>query len=264
MSNEEAVRVKRLSFSYGGKRVLEKIDLNIIKGKFYAVLGPNGSGKTTLLRNIAKSVDLKEGTVFIKGNDVKLMRRKSLAKELAVVPQSVEYQFDFSVLDLVLMGRAPYLPRFAMENDTDLQIAQEVMEIMDIWHLKDRRVHTLSGGERQRAMVARAMTQKTGIILLDEPVSHLDIYHQIELLKQIKTLNKTGEITVLAVLHDLNLAAAFGDYLIFMNQGKIHSLGTPAEVCKEEIIKAIYGVEVEVRLVPETGRPFIIPKIDYQ
>ena len=264
MSNQEAVRIKQLSFSYDGKPVLENINLNIVKGKFYAVLGPNGSGKTTLLRNIAKLVDVMENTVFINGNDVKLMGRKNLAEELAVVSQSIEFQFDFSVLDLVLMGRSPYLSRFAMESEADLEITQQVMEIMDIWHLRDRSIHTLSGGERQRVMVARAMAQKTGIILLDEPVSHLDIYHQIELLKQIKTLNKTGEITVLAALHDLNLAAAFCDYLIFMNQGKIHSLGMPAEICKKEIIKKIYGVEVEVKMVPETGRPYIIPKIEYQ
>lgn len=264
MSNQAAVRVKQLSFSYGGKPVLENINFKISKGKFYAILGPNGSGKTTLLRNIAKSVDLKEDTVFINGNDIELMGRKSLAKEIALVPQNIEFQFDFSVFDLVLMGRSPYLSRFTVESDTDRQIAQEVMEIMDVWHLKDRSIHTLSGGERQRVMVARAMTQKTGIILLDEPVSHLDIYHQIGLLKQIKTLNRTGEITVLAALHDLNLAAAFGDYLILMKQGKIHSQGIPAEICKEEIIKEIYGVEVEVKMVPETGRPYIIPKIEYQ
>lgn len=261
MKSQNAIEIKDLSFSFDEEQILKKVNLKIETGKFYAILGPNGSGKTTLLRTIAKSLDVKAGAVFVHEKDINSFGIKSLAKELAVVPQNTEVQFDFSVFDLVLMGRAPYLSRFAVEEEEDLRIAQKAMELTDTWRLRDRNIHTLSGGERQRVIIARAMTQKTGIILLDEPVSHLDIYHQIEILKEIKALNLTNRVTVLTVLHDLNLAAAFCDYMILMNQGKIHSLGSPAEILKKEVIKEIYGVEVDIIKAPESGRPYLIPKI---
>lgn len=261
MKSSNAIKIKDLSFFYDEEQILKKVNLTIETGRFYAILGPNGSGKTTLLRTIAKSLDVKADAIFILDKDIIDFKTKNLAKELAVVPQNTEIQFDFSVFDLVLMGRAPYLPRFAVEGTEDLRIAQQAMELTDTWRLRDRSIHTLSGGERQRVVIARAITQQTGIILLDEPVSHLDIYHQIELLKQIKALNLTHQVTVLAVLHDLNLAAAFCDYLILMNHGKIHSSGAPAEILKKEIIKEIYGVEVDIIKAPGNGRPYLIPKI---
>ena len=261
MKRQNTIEIKDLSFSFDEEQILKKINLKTETGKFYAILGPNGSGKTTLLRTIAKSLEVNASAIFINEKDINNFSAKNLARELAVVPQNTEIQFDFSVFDLVLMGRAPHLPRFAVEKEEDLRIAQKAMELTDTWRLRDRSIHTLSGGERQRVVIARAMTQETGIILLDEPVSHLDIYHQIEILKEIKALNLTDRVTVLAVLHDLNLAAAFGDYLILMNHGKIHSSGPPAEVLKKETIKEIYGVEVDIIRAPGNGRPYLIPKI---
>ncbi len=260
MKSQNAIKIKDLSFSFGEGPILKKVNLTIETGKFYAILGPNGSGKTTLLRTIAKSLDVKAGAIFVHEKDINHFKMKSLAKELAVVPQNTELQFDFSVLDLVLMGRAPYLSRFAMEGADDLRIAQQAMELTDTWRLRDRSIHTLSGGERQRVIIARAIAQQTGIILLDEPASHLDLYHQLELLKQIKGLNLTHQVTVLAVLHDLNLAAAFCDYLILMNHGKVHSIGPPAEILKENIVKEVYGVEVDILKAPGNGKPYLVPK----
>ena len=261
MSSNNAVAIKDLSFSFGKDLVLEQVNLQLETGRFYAVLGPNGSGKTTLLRTIAKLLDVNADTIVINEKDINIIRQKNLARELAVVPQNTEVQFDFSVLDLVLMGRAPYLGRFATEGKEDLELAREAMELTGTWELRDRTIQTLSGGERQRVIIARAITQNTRIILLDEPVSHLDLYHQIGLLKQIKTLNRTKGVTVLAVFHDPNLAAAFSDYLIFMKQGKIHSLGPPEEVLKQELIKEIYGIEVEISTASEDGRLYLIPKL---
>lgn len=261
MNNNPAVAIKNLSFSFGVAPILKQVNLQIETGKFYAVLGPNGSGKTTLLRTIAKLLEVKPDTIFINDQDIDHIRQKNLAKELAVVPQNTEVQFDFSVLDLVLMGRAPYLGRFATEGKADLELAREAMELTGTWELRDRTIQTLSGGERQRVIIARAITQNTGIILLDEPVSHLDLYHQIEILKQLKTLNRNKGVTVLAVFHDPNLAAAFSDYLIFMKQGKVHSIGAPEDILTQELIKEIYGVEVEIITGPEDGRVYLIPKL---
>ncbi len=261
MKSQNAIKIKDLTFSFDEEPILNEINLTIETGKFYAILGPNGSGKTTLLRTIAKTLDVKEDSIFINETDINRIGTKSLAKKLAVVPQNSEIRFDFSVFDLVLMGRAPYLARFAVEGAEDLRIAQKAMELTDTWRLRDRSIHTLSGGEMQRVIIARVMTQQTGIIILDEPVSHLDIYHQIELLKEIKDLNQTARVTVLAVLHDLNLAAAFCDYLILMNQGKIHSLGPPEALLTKEIVKKIYGVEVDIIKAPGNGRPYLIPRL---
>lgn len=261
MKSRDAVKINDLTFSYDEEPVLEKINFTIETGKFYGLLGPNGSGKTTLLRAIAGLLDVKAGTILVHDKDLKRFGTKDLAKEMAVVPQNTEVRFDFSVFDLVLMGRAPYLSRFAAEGPEDLRIAQEMMELTDIWRLRDRSINTLSGGEKQRTVIARALTQQTGIILLDEPVSQLDIYHQIEIIKKLKVWNRERRITVVAALHDLNLAAAFCDYLILMNHGKIHSLGTPDEILKRETIKEIYGVEVEIIKTPESGKPYVVPKL---
>ena len=261
MKSRNAVKINDLTFSYDEEPVLEKINLTIETGKFYGLLGPNGSGKTTLLRAIAGLLDVKTGTILVRDKDLKRFGTRDLAKEMAVVPQNTEVRFGFSVFDLVLMGRAPYLSRFAAEGSKDLRIAQEMMELTDIWRLRDRSINTLSGGEKQRTVIARALTQQTGIILLDEPVSQLDIYHQIEIIKKLKVWNRERGITVVAALHDLNLAAAFCDYLILMNHGKIHSMGTPDEILKRETIKEIYGVEVEIIKTPESGKPYVVPKL---
>lgn len=261
MKSQNAVTIKNLNFSFDEAPILKDINLAVETGKFYGILGPNGSGKTTLLRTIAKSLDIKEGSIFIDDQDLKTIGTKKLAREIAVVPQNTEIQFDFSVFDLVLMGRAPYLSRFATENAEDLRIAGQAMELTGIRELRDRSINTVSGGEKQRTVIARAITQQTGIILLDEPVSHLDIYHQIEILKKIKALNENRRITVLVALHDLNLAAAFSDYLILMNHGKIHSLGPPDKILKKETIKEIYGVDVDILKAPGNGRPYLIPRI---
>lgn len=261
MKSQTAIETKDLSFSFDDNPVLKQVNITIETGKFYGILGPNGSGKTTLLRTIAKSLDVNENVVFLNGKDLKQINMKSLAKELAVVPQNTEVRFDFTVFDLVLMGRAPYISRFAMEGTEDLRIAQKAMELTDTWRLRERNIQTLSGGERQRVIVARAIAQRTGIIILDEPVSHLDIYHQIKLLKQISALNQNKRVTVLAALHDLNLAAAFCDLIILMNRGMVHSLGIPAQILKKEIIREIYGVEVDIVEAPEDGRPYLIPRL---
>ncbi|MBC8062917.1 MAG: ABC transporter ATP-binding protein [Clostridiaceae bacterium] len=252
------IEIKNLSFSYDEK-VLNNININIEKGKFYTILGPNGSGKTTLLRLISKALNVNKKEIYIEKMDIYSMNFKQLAKKVAVVPQNTEVEFDFSVEDIVLMGRTPHISRFSSEGEKDFHLASVAMEITNTLKFKDKKINELSGGERQRVIVARAICQDTEIILLDEPISHLDIHHQIEIMNEIKSLNENKNITIVAVLHDLNLAAAYSDHMILMDKGRVHSYGRPEEILNEETIKEVYGLQVYITKNPKTNKTFIMP-----
>jgi len=252
------IEINNVCFSYD-QEVLKDININIERGKFYTILGPNGSGKTTLLRILSKSLNINNGEIFIDEKDLSQIKSKVLAKEMSVVLQSTEIEFDFSVQDIVLMGRTPHIPRFSSESEKDMEIAKNAMKMTNTWELRNKSINTLSGGERQRAVVARAIAQETGIILLDEPISHLDIHQQIKIMNQLKQLNKSKNITIIAVLHDLNIAAAYGDHMILMHDCGVYKDGIPEEVLTEDIIRAVYGLEVYITKNPKTGKTFVMP-----
>lgn len=257
---DSVIKIENLDFSFNEK-ILNNINLNIKRGKFYSILGPNGSGKTTLLRLISKVLSMDEGKIFIDEKDLNRINTKELAKKLSVVPQNTNIEFDFPVKDIVLMGRAPYISRFSSETKEDKEICKEAMKITGTWELRDKSINALSGGERQRVIVARSIAQSTDIILLDEPISHLDIRHQVDILNEIKSMNKSRNVTIVAVLHDLNLAAAYSDELILMKNGTIYNQGTPENIIKEDIIKKVYDLNVCISRNPQTGKPFIMPVI---
>ena len=252
------IEINDLNFSYE-EEVLSNININIEKGKFYSILGPNGSGKTTLLRLISKALDINNSVIFLEKEDINQINTKALSKKMAVVPQSTEIEFDFSVQDIVMMGRTPHIKRFSSEGVNDIKISNQAMKSTNTWNLRKKKINELSGGERQRVIVARAIAQDTDIILLDEPVSHLDIHHQIEIMNQIRQLNQNNNITIITVLHDLNLAAAYSDYIILMHNGKVHSCGSPTKILNEETIKNVYDLDVYVTKNPKTGNIFIMP-----
>ncbi|GCD11972.1 heme ABC transporter ATP-binding protein [Clostridium tagluense] len=252
------IEINNVCFSFE-KEVLKDINVNIESGKFYTILGPNGSGKTTLLRILSKSLPMEKGEIFIDEVDLTQIKPKVLAKEMAVVPQSTEIEFDFSVQDIVLMGRTPHISRFCSESEKDIKIAMNAMKITNTWELRNKSINALSGGEKQRVVVARAIAQETGIILLDEPISHLDIHHQIEIMNQLKELNQNKNITIIAVLHDLNLAAAYCDHMILMHNCGVYKDGIPEEVLTEDIIKKVYGLDVYITKNPKTKKTFIMP-----
>ena len=252
------IEINNISFSFE-QEVLRDININIERGKFYTILGPNGSGKTTLLRILSKSLNTCKGEIFIDEKELTQIKPKVLAKEMAVVSQSTEIEFDFSVQGIVLMGRTPHISRFCSESEEDIEIAMNAMKMTNTWELRNKSINTLSGGERQRVVVARAIAQETGIILLDEPISHLDIHHQIEIMNQLKQLNQNKNITIIAVLHDLNIAAAYSDHMILMHDKVVYKDGTPEEVLTEVIIKKVYGLEVYITKNPKTGKTFIMP-----
>ncbi|WP_028307747.1 ABC transporter ATP-binding protein [Desulfitibacter alkalitolerans] len=253
------IKVKNLQFGYGKNIILKGINLEIKPGSFLSIIGPNGSGKSTLLKNISKSVLPQKGDIELDSINLLSMKPRQIAQRMAVVPQDTTIEFSFSVYETVLMGRTPFLGRFESEGPKDFALARWAMEITNIWHLKDRSVTEISGGERQRVVVARALAQEPRVILLDEPTAHLDIQHQVELLELLQSLNRTTGLTVVAVLHDLNLAAQFSEHVVLMKDGKIFAEGSPDQVLTPANIRKVYSMEVAITDNPLTGRFNVIP-----
>ena len=261
VKNEYSIMVNNLNCILNGTSILNNINITFEKGKFYSIVGPNGSGKTTLLKNILKLIDVDRNTIFIDNNEVTKLKSNELSKLVSYVPQNTNIEFNFLVKDIVMMGRNPYLKRFQAESKEDYEIAEKAMRITDIWDLRDRGINTLSGGERQRAIIARALTQNTDIILLDEPISQLDIHHQINLMKLLKELTEKMNITVITVIHDLNYAIQYSDYLVFLNDGKVFSCGCPEEVITKDNLKKIYNMEFHIMNNSLTNKPIILPAL---
>lgn len=251
------VNIEQIGFRYNAHWVLKDISFEIRKGEFLGIIGPNGSGKTTLLKVIDGILKPEEGEVRINGISSKKMKRDALAKIVAVVAQDFQMTFPFSVHEVVLMGRAPHLNKWKFEGETDFRIAHEALEMTDTLHLMDRSMSALSGGERQRVLIARALAQQPQILLLDEPTAFLDIKHQVDFFDLIKKLNENQELTVVAITHDINLAALYCDRIIMLRGGRMHCEGNPEDVVIEKNIKEVYETAVAVDKSPETGRPRI-------
>jgi iron complex transport system ATP-binding protein len=224
------------------------------------ILGPNGSGKTTLLK-VLSGILGGRGELKLTGKDIASYGRRSLSKLFAVVPQENRVSFPYTVAEIVLMGRASYHSAFALEGKEDLDVARVSMELTDSLFLSDRYLHELSGGEKQRVMIARALAQQPEILLLDEPSAFLDLKHQVQVFELLRRLNSERALTVVAALHDLNLAALFFPRLVILDEGKIHCDGAPAEVLTEKTIEEVYDIRVRIErdLSGEKPRLFISP-----
>ncbi|MBU2617904.1 MAG: ABC transporter ATP-binding protein, partial [Euryarchaeota archaeon] len=259
------LKIDNIACRYESTPVLEDIELSASGGDFIGVIGPNASGKSTLLRSISRVLRPHMGTVLLNEKDVYALPSKEVARNLAVVPQNSPISFAFTALEIVLMGRTPHLGRFEIESAKDLAIAKRAMELTNTWHLYERPITELSGGERQRVILARALAQEAKVLLLDEPTTHLDINHQIEILNLIKRLNKEEKMIVIAVFHDLNLAALYCDLLVLIHRRKIFSLGSPKKVLTAENIKRVYGAEVLVKRHPVTNSIYVtlLPRRNY-
>lgn len=244
---------------YGSTKVLENVSFSVDSGELVGLLGPNGSGKTTLLRAISRTLKPKVGAVFLNEADIFSMKSSEVAKKLAVVPQIASLDFDFTALDLVLMGRHPHMGRFEREDRADLEIAKEAMMLTNTWHLAEKPINELSGGERQLVMIARALAQKPQVLLLDEPTSHLDINNQIGIMDLLRKICLEKNLAALAVFHDFNLAARYCNSLILLHKGKIFAIGKVEEVLTEENIREVFNVEVIVRRHPITNSLYIVP-----
>ncbi|MFB3882491.1 MAG: heme ABC transporter ATP-binding protein [Armatimonadota bacterium] len=251
------LEARKATIGYNGQPVLREVDLVVARGQFFGVVGPNGCGKSTLVRALSRVLPPISGQVLLDGIDVYEMGARELARRLAVVAQDNTVAFDFPVREIVLMGRSPHLSRLAVEGPRDYAAAQEAMALTHTLPFADRAITSLSGGERQRCMIARALAQQPDVLVLDEPTAHLDINHQIEILDLARRLTSERGLATLVVLHDLNLASQYCDQLILIAQGRVSASGAPAEVVTESRIRGAYGADVQVRLHPSTGRPYV-------
>ncbi len=266
-----SINVENINFTYPEGRdkklnprfSLSNIFFSLTSGTFLSIVGPNGSGKSTLLKIISKILLPDSGKVKIFEKDYSTMPRKEIAKKIAFVPQTQPLAFPFTVYDIVLMGRSPHLHSFGFENKEDKNIAQDAMKKTDILHLSSRYINELSGGETQRVFLARALAQQAPILLLDEPNTHLDLQHQIEILTLIKKLVTNDGISVVAVFHDLNIASMFSDEILILNFGKVHAVGKTASVVNKKNIEEVFLTNVIIDTHPVTTSPRVtlIPEL---
>lgn len=243
-----------------GDPVIRGISLSLQEGAFLGLIGPNGCGKSTLIRAVSGVLDLTEGLIRLDGEQLSGLSRQEIARSIAVLPQDASCAFPFSVREIVTMGRYPHMGRFQSLGPADEEIVEEALVLTDTLRLEGRSITALSGGERQRAMVARALAQRPKLLLLDEPTSHLDINHQVEVFDLLQHLNREQGLTLICVTHDLNYAAEYCDRLLLMSEGAICACGRPEEVVTAETIARVYGVEVVVELSGFGGRPRVTPR----
>ncbi len=255
------LEIKNISAGYGNKVILRDITFKVTEGEILGIIGPNGSGKTTLLRTITKAVKPIRGEIILRGKDVGRMGFQEFAQTASVVSQALPGGF-VTLEEFVLLGRMPYFKRFQFfEKERDVEAARKAMVLTDTWRLKDRFLEEMSGGERQLSLIARALSQEPSVLFLDEPTTHLDITHQTYVLDLIRRLNKELSLTVVMVLHDLNLAAEYCDRLILLQDGRVHSTGSPGEVLTYRTIEDVYRTIVVVTASPISGKPhvFVVP-----
>ena len=237
--------------------LLKGINLKISKGEFWGIIGPNGSGKTTITRAMTKVIKPKEGKILFNGDDIENLSFKELAKKIAVVGQG-EISLNMKVLDFVLLGRIPHLGTWQfLEEKRDMERAERAMDMTNTLRFKERPMDSLSGGERQLIIIARALAQEPELLILDEPTSHLDIAHQLYVLDLLRRLNKDG-LTIVVVLHDLNLASEYCDRLVLLRDGSVYKVGSPKEVLTYQTIEDVYKVVVVVKENPISSKPYIL------
>ncbi|MCL2443395.1 MAG: ABC transporter ATP-binding protein [Treponema sp.] len=236
--------IKDLYAGYNGDDVIRDINFTVELGESLCVLGPNGCGKSTLLKSVARIIDYR-GSVLINGGDIKKVSRKELAKKIALLSQSTQVFFPYTVYETVSMGRYAYSNGlFKNLSAEDKNIIDDTLKNLDIWDIKDQMIDELSGGTLQRVFLARTLVQTPDLILLDEPANHLDLKHQIELLKLLKTWVKDNNKMLIGVFHDLNLARQFGDTALIMNNGTISANGKIDEVLKNKVLNDVYGIDI--------------------
>ncbi len=248
----QALSAEGISYSVGVQTLLDNVRLHAEQGQFVGIIGPNGAGKSTLLRALSGMLRQQDGAVLLEGTDLRSMSSKDVAASMALVPQIAPYTHGFTSFELVLMGRYPHLGRFQIEGSEDNRITRDAMRQTDTERFADRTLDTLSGGERQRVFVSRALAQQPRILLLDEPTSNLDVFHQLKVLDLVRQLVNDG-LTAVAAIHDLHMAARYCDRLVLLSEGRVLAEGTPEEVLTPEAIESAFGVRCAVYPDPVTG-----------
>ena len=240
-----SIKVSDISYSVGEKKILSNTGIDIKKGDLIGIVGPNGAGKTTLLKVICGILKPLSGSIFIEDKDINTFKPKELFKKISYLSQNINFNFPFKVSEIVLMGRFPYLGKFENEGEGDFEIAKECLKLVDMQEFFDRNVLTLSGGEQQRVSLARVLAQKTDFLFLDEPLSNMDINHQLSIMQLLSSLSNEGK-GISVVLHDLRLAYRFCTKVLILNEGNVVDFGTPKDVLKEEVISSVFKVRSHI------------------
>ncbi len=259
MTDTPLLEVRDVSLAFGSHQILTHISFNVLPGQIVSVIGPNGTGKTSMVRAVNGNLALAQGKILLAGEDIKTMSGSTMARQMAVVRQNLD-TLPMQVQAYVMLGRLPFFkPMQFFETREDKALAENYMEVTGIQHLAEKAMDQISGGERQLAALARALTQQPKFLVLDEPTAHLDITHQAKILNLISSLRNQLNLTVLMVIHDLNLASEYSDQLVLLNKdnGSIHAMGTPDQVLTRENIEAVYHTRVRVEKNPESGKPCV-------
>lgn len=257
----DIIKIEKLNFSYGNRKILQGIELGLKEKKLTGILGPNGCGKSTLLKNILGYLKGESGEIYLDEKKSNSISQKEKAKLISLVPQKSQLVSAMDVEEFVLMGRLPHLKNsWDGYSKEDRDIAHKYLSELELEKFLHRKAPTLSGGEFQRVLLARALTQETKIILLDEPTSALDLNHALDLMNKVRKSVKEKEITAVAVLHDLNLAAMFCDEIVMLKAGKVYAQGTPKETLTVENLKTIYDLDCSICYTDE-DIPYIIPRL---
>lgn len=256
LKEEPVLEAEEIVFSYDQKPVLRGISLRIFQGEFVGIIGPNGAGKSTLLNLLNGLLSPRRGRILLQQKDLRAYTPNDIARTIATVPQFTDIVFPYRVMEIVLMGRHPYLGPFAFESAGDVAIAQQAMIVTDVAQFADRFFGELSGGEKQGVIIARALSQNTPVLLLDEPTSSLDLKHQVFIYRLLERMQREQKKTVMVVSHDINLAALFCQRLVLIKDGVVMKEGTPEEIISRELIREAYETEVEI-LTDERGMPFV-------
>ncbi|MHA1718059.1 MAG: ABC transporter ATP-binding protein [Promethearchaeota archaeon] len=252
------IRCNNLCFNYGTNEVIKNLSINFKKGSLYGILGPNGSGKTTLVKLLSGILKPLSGNIEVDNHNIKNYKSKELAKKMALVTQIYSSEFDFKVRNLILLGRYAHIDRLSIATHKDKEIVDKIISDLGLKQLALRNFSELSGGEQQKVMIARALAQQGKILILDEPTAHLDIKYQIELMSMLKNFAKDG-MTIIAVLHDINLAAMFCDELILINNGSIHASGPVENILTSKNIRCVFHVDVNVKKNTITESYYVVP-----
>lgn len=257
----EAISVKKLSVAYESNTIIEDMNLSIPKGKISIIIGANGCGKSTLLKTIARINKPKSGDIFINNKNIKKVKEKDIAKEVAFLPQGPVCPSGLTVRELVAFGRFPHQKIIGGLNNHDKETIDWAIKETGLSEFADREVENLSGGQRQRAWIAMTLAQETEIIMLDEPTTYLDMSYQLEVLEVLQKLNREKKITVVIVLHELNNACRFADNIIGLKKGKLICEGRPIDVINKENLKEIYGIDAKLQLSEDGKYPICM---DYE
>lgn len=253
-----SLKAQNLTLAYTDKTIIHDLDLVIPNGQITVLIGANGSGKSTLLRSMARLLKPRNGTVVLDGKDIHTLPTKQVARQLGMLPQGPSSPEGLTVRELVMQGRFPYQGMLRQWSADDERATEEALAITNMVDLKDRPLDTLSGGQRQRAWIAMTLAQETDILLLDEPTTFLDLAHQVDVLDLLYTLNTAGR-TIVLVLHDLNQACRYADYLVALKDGQIYAHGDPAQIVTADLVADVFGLQCEIFPDPMTGTPLCIP-----